>query len=155
MISSSFCLALRSASFASVRSCFRWSASFNLEPESDRWHWGDKYTTVNTSGHYKEKAVWHWSGWFQTSFRTAPRVWQPAVLPPSSFAPSAFSPPWSSRQWPLISASPAQLLQPCVPTAWPPLQQSGLSPPAGQLSPQIGAGDFNSWHKNLGLSMMT
>lgn len=33
MISSSFCLALRSASFASVRSCFRWSASFNLEPE--------------------------------------------------------------------------------------------------------------------------
>lgn len=31
VISSSFCFALRSASFASVRSCFRWSASFSLE----------------------------------------------------------------------------------------------------------------------------
>ena len=37
-MSSSFCLALRSASLASVRSCFRCSASFNLHTRSEGIH---------------------------------------------------------------------------------------------------------------------
>jgi len=48
VISTSFCFALRSASLASFRSCFRWSASFSLKSFRSCFRWSASFSLKAT-----------------------------------------------------------------------------------------------------------